>query len=196
MTVARDRVIGILFGNLVVYLIFTNLWPVTVAGRIDAAIASLLRKLSVMATAATRSRRCALASEACAALGAIEQDLSLARYEPSAVRPADDWFRTRRRAAREIAALTGPLWLRANEKFSLAPGIARRLDLLAARFGGPSVGQGVGGKEVPDNSTSLGTAEAAVDGMDRQIVAGLQSLEQASLAPYPAERGAANYASA
>src|SRR5208282_3126945 len=35
MQTARDRVIGILIGNVVVYLLFTNLWPVSVGKRVD-----------------------------------------------------------------------------------------------------------------------------------------------------------------
>ncbi len=35
LVVARDRVIGILLGNIVVYLLFTHLWPVSVSKRID-----------------------------------------------------------------------------------------------------------------------------------------------------------------
>ena len=42
MTIARDRTIGILFGNLVVAVVFTQIWPVTIAERIDPAIAGLL----------------------------------------------------------------------------------------------------------------------------------------------------------
>ncbi len=43
LVTARDRIIGILLGNVVVYLIFTNLWPVSVKARIDEAAASLLQ---------------------------------------------------------------------------------------------------------------------------------------------------------
>ncbi|MGB8415937.1 FUSC family protein, partial [Paraburkholderia sp.] len=41
LTLARDRTIGILIGNVVVYLVFTRVWPVTVAARIDAGLAAL-----------------------------------------------------------------------------------------------------------------------------------------------------------
>ena len=43
LSTARDRVIGILIGNVVAYLVFTNVWPVSVGKRIDPAIAALLR---------------------------------------------------------------------------------------------------------------------------------------------------------
>ena len=46
LTTARDRVIGILLGNMVVYVIFANIWPVSVGKRIDPAIAALLWRLS------------------------------------------------------------------------------------------------------------------------------------------------------
>ncbi len=46
MTIARDRLIGILFGNIAVAVVFTLVWPVSIAGRIDPAIASLLRRFS------------------------------------------------------------------------------------------------------------------------------------------------------
>ena len=41
MTIARDRTIGILFGDLVVAIVFTQIWPVTIAGRIDPAISGI-----------------------------------------------------------------------------------------------------------------------------------------------------------
>ena len=190
MTIARDRVIGILFGNLVVYLVFSNIWPVTVAQRVDSGIATLLRRLGAMATAVNRSRRCSLASEASAALGAIEQDIELAQYEPSSVRPANDWLDLRRRTANAIAALMGPLWLRANQDPSLGGELSRRLNGLAGSFGDhsesgapPTDQEGASGAPGPPN---LPVPDANLT--EESIVAHLQGLERA-LALRSAEEG-------
>ncbi len=56
MTIARDRTIGILFGDLVVAIVFTQIWPMTIAARIDPAIAGLLRRLAALTAAAKRAR--------------------------------------------------------------------------------------------------------------------------------------------
>jgi multidrug resistance protein MdtO len=197
LTIARDRIIGILFGNLVVYLVFTNTWPTSVAQRVDPAIGSLLRRLSQMMLAANRSRRFSLASDASAALGVIKQDLHLARYERPSLHPAEDWLDTRRQAAAEIAALTGSLFLRSN--LDPAPGsdISRRLNGLADRLGGH-----------PESSALPTDKAVTFDGRSRQdgsasasypiegpIAAHLQRLER-TLVPHPAEEGAASYAPA
>jgi multidrug resistance protein MdtO len=134
MTIARDRVIGILLGNLVVYLLFTNLWPVSVRKRIDPAIASLLRCLGAMMTAANSSARRALASQAQTALAAIEADIDLASYEPETIRPSENWLATRRETAREIGAIEGPLLLSADQDATTSAHIAKRLEILADRF--------------------------------------------------------------
>ena len=82
MTIARDRVIGILLGNIVVYVLFTNVWPVSVGKRIDPAIAALLRRLSGLLTEVSKSARRSQAPEAQEMLAGIERDLNLALYEP------------------------------------------------------------------------------------------------------------------
>ncbi|NPT35888.1 FUSC family protein [Paraburkholderia xenovorans] len=141
MTTARDRVIGILFGNLVVAVVFTQIWPVSVAKRIDPAIAALLRRLAAMAGSDTRPRRWTLAAEAQAALGAIEQDLDLSRYEPSSIRPAPGWLERRRRVAEAVALLQGPLLVDFTRAPLAAAGVASRLDRLADTFGPDTTGQ-------------------------------------------------------
>ncbi|HET7837027.1 MAG TPA: FUSC family protein, partial [Variovorax sp.] len=142
MTIARDRVIGILFGNLVVYLMFTTLWPVSVTRRIDPAIASVLRRLGAMVVAASRPRRYALAGEARAALGTLEQDVGLAHYEPRGIRPAQAWLDARRRVTREIAALQGALLLGARFDAAGSGAIAARLDRLAEDVDNPAEASG------------------------------------------------------
>jgi multidrug resistance protein MdtO len=156
MTTARDRVIGILLGNLVVYVLFTNLWPVSVAKNIDPAIAALLRGLGAMMRAINSWTRRALASKMRSALSAIEIDIDLARYEPRAVRSSDSWLQSRESTAREIGALQGPLLLSADQDGEKTSHIARRLEALADRFsdtnsGLPSLGENhpVGWSEQP-----------------------------------------------
>jgi multidrug resistance protein MdtO len=134
LVTARDRVIGILIGNLVVYLVFTNLWPISVGKRIDPAIASLLRQLSAMMTAADVRLRQALASAAQSQLGKIETDIDLAPYEPEAVRPTPALLAAPRHAAVEIGALEGPLLLSAGTDARTTAQIADRLEALADRF--------------------------------------------------------------
>jgi multidrug resistance protein MdtO len=134
LVTARDRVIGILIGNLVVYLVFTNLWPISIGKRIDPAIASLLHRLSAMMTAADVRTRRALASASQSQLGEIESDIDLAAYEPEAVRPSSAWLAARRAVAEEIGLLEAPLLLSADDDARASAQIAHRLKALAGRF--------------------------------------------------------------
>jgi multidrug resistance protein MdtO len=130
MVTARDRIIGVLLGNVVVYIIFTNLWPVSVVNRIGPEIVALLRKFSTMLTAGSRGAALA-ASEAQAALGALERDLDLAGYEPASIRQGRDWLDQRREAAGDMAALAGVLLLSTSQDPALSRDMAKRLDRLA-----------------------------------------------------------------
>jgi multidrug resistance protein MdtO len=134
LSTARDRVIGILLGNVVTYLLFTHLWPISVGKRIDPAIATLLQTLSAMMTAATATARRALASQAQAALAAIRTDIELAGYEPTSVRPDADWLARRDHFADDIGALESALLLSADKEPATSRSIARRLQALADRF--------------------------------------------------------------
>ncbi len=173
--------------NLVVYLLFANVWPVTVARRIDTGIAALLRRLGAMMTAANRSQRCSLASEASAALGAVERDVKLARYEPASVRPTNDWLDVRRRTVNAIAGLMGPLLLHANQDPSHGGEFSGRLGGLAESFAG-----------LPEDGSARGALAAVSDApnlTDERIVGQLQDLERA-LALRSADEGAASHAPA
>jgi multidrug resistance protein MdtO len=115
LTIARDRIIGILLGNLVIYVLFTRAWPVSVAKTVDPAITAVLRTLSAMARATTPAVRRSLATQVQTALGNIEQNLDLARYEPIAIRPSKGWLQARSRVVHEITALQGPLLMHAAD---------------------------------------------------------------------------------
>ncbi|MDR0240828.1 MAG: FUSC family protein [Burkholderia sp.] len=116
LTIARDRTIGILLGNVVVYLVFTRIWPVSIGKQIDVAFAALLDQWRRIAQIAQPAERRALAAEAFARHGAITQELGLVHYEPSWVRPAATWLATRRRALAELGAIEGPLFLLAERQ--------------------------------------------------------------------------------
>jgi multidrug resistance protein MdtO len=131
LTVARDRVIGIILGNVVVYLVFTRCWPASVGARIESGIAAALRHLGLMVRATDAAARRHLAAQAQAALGAVEEDLELARYEPASVRPAREWLERRRAIAERAADLEPPLLLAAQTHDPSVAGVARRLDRLA-----------------------------------------------------------------
>ena len=129
LTIARDRVIGILLGNLVAYLVFTNLWPVSVATRIDSAIAAVLHRLRAMATAGNPTTRLTLAAQVQGALGEIEQDIDLSNYEPPAIRPDERWMQARRQAVHEMGALQSALLISNGSEYSA------QLAHLGAMFG-------------------------------------------------------------
>ena len=168
MVTARDRVIGILLGDVVVYLVFTNIWTVSVSARIDPAIAALLRKWSALLQAG-RQAATLTASQALASLNALERDIDLMSYEPEGIRPAAGWLVRRREATESLAALAGPLWLSAREDPGLSNAAATWLDRIAA---------GIGGAAAPVAAPAPTHSDiSAIAGLRRQVETNLHSLE-------------------
>jgi multidrug resistance protein MdtO len=131
LTIARDRLIGIMLGNVVTYLIFANIWPVSVIRRIDPGLVSLLRRLVDLTDATSRAQRDSLATEAAGAMVAVNQDVALAGYESSRVGPPPFRLTARARALHLMRVLMGPLLLLSNEQSSVTRAVAHRLDTLA-----------------------------------------------------------------
>jgi multidrug resistance protein MdtO len=127
MTVARDRVIGVLLGDVVSYLVFTRVWPVSIALRVDPAISALLQRLCAMTTTVGVSTRRSVAAEVLASRDAIESDLILVSYEPRWTRPPPGWQGRRLVAVRTILSLTGPLLLSADRSPAVSFEFSRRL---------------------------------------------------------------------
>jgi multidrug resistance protein MdtO len=187
MTIARDRIVGVLFGNLVVAIVFTLIWPVSVAKRIDPAIAALLARLASLASAASKPQRWALAAEARTKLGAIEQDLDLVHYEPSAIRPPDSWMARRRAIVGAVASLHGPLLIEADLHPAASRGVAQRLDRLAANLGPGS--EAAAPAPAPPSSSAADIAAS--------VETPIAKLEQlVAERPERAKEGAADYATA
>src|SRR5262249_21923049 len=88
MVVARDRVIGILLGNVVSYFAATRVWPVSVGPRIDSALQKAKQKLESVVEAADEWSRRRLVAETQSMVEGITSDIRLAAYEPEWIRPA------------------------------------------------------------------------------------------------------------
>ncbi|CAB3709165.1 hypothetical protein LMG3441_03014 [Achromobacter kerstersii] len=88
MSVAMDRVIGILLGNVVLYLVFTQLWPVSVGHRVREDLGRALEGLAKLARLGEggRDRAVAQASAVAGQLAGIRRALGLATLEPRTLR--------------------------------------------------------------------------------------------------------------
>ncbi|WP_042877626.1 FUSC family protein [Cupriavidus necator] len=154
LTIARDRVIGVLLGNLVVYLVFTRIWPVSIAARIEAALAALVGQWHQLAEARQPDARRRHAIAAMALHGEITQDLVLAHYEPASVGPGREWVDDRRRRLAVLDAIAGPVFLLA-ERFPGDPEIARRLQRLRTTDMPPPTVQASGTDDVGNRNALL-----------------------------------------
>ena len=95
MYTARDRTIGILFGNIVIFVIFTTIWPVSVANVVRTNLANALEQLAVLVGLGARPDREASPAARSAAEMAFGQAIAQARavlvkdpFETSEVRRA------------------------------------------------------------------------------------------------------------
>ena len=125
MVVARDRVVGILFGTLVAYVATTRIAPVSVARRIDPGIAALVARLAALL-------RGGAADPVLAQRSALARDIELLRYEPAGLRPDPAWLAPRQAIAARSLDAVAPLALLAMQDPEAA---ARRAEELLALEG-------------------------------------------------------------
>jgi multidrug resistance protein MdtO len=111
--VALDRVLGILLGNLVVYLIFTYVWPVAIADFVRTRIRSLVTGLSNLAALAPTERPAAIrqAAEVEEELTTAREALRLVPFEPRSLRPSPEEYRRLQAILGEMENLCPALFL-------------------------------------------------------------------------------------
>jgi multidrug resistance protein MdtO len=111
MVTARDRVIGVLLGNVVVFVISVTVWPVSVGARLDERFGTVMRSLRAIAAARDADAADGATGEAQHQIGAAEGDLELIRHEPSNIRPAAAVIRRWTDAIEDFRSLCGLLRL-------------------------------------------------------------------------------------
>ncbi|WP_143241189.1 hypothetical protein [Alcaligenes phenolicus] len=86
---ARDRVIGILLGNAVMYVMFTQIWPVSIAGSVRQRLAKASDSLSGLGSLWQERPAQAVQQSASVAqeLSAAKYGLALMHLEPERLRP-------------------------------------------------------------------------------------------------------------
>jgi multidrug resistance protein MdtO len=134
---AQGRIFGILLGNLVVYLIFTRVWPAPVEGEVRAMFARALAGLARMARLAPASPANDVGNAATVAslAGRCDEALRLLPFEPAGLRPTPARQAALRGAVDEVEALNRAIWL--SRDADLGP-TADALEHLAQRFRGPA----------------------------------------------------------
>lgn len=96
LTIARDRIIGILLGIAVIYAIFVYVWPVSISRRLDPALAALFRQLAGIGRLASHAGRLYALPGVRTAIAKIDTDLQIAYYEPPSLRPPAGWLQQRK----------------------------------------------------------------------------------------------------
>ncbi|MGB0135109.1 FUSC family protein [Dokdonella sp.] len=173
LSIARDRVIGVLLGNVVVYLVFTGIWPVTIASRIDPAIGKVMRSLNGLLAGASRSVRLASLAQVQSGMGALKRDLDLLGFEPSSIRPPRPWVQTRASVARHIDTLQRLIFTTPPLDSARKQDVQQRLERLIASVESPGAVDRAHAESIPDaqpqNSTEASSRFPTGDALALQL---------------------------
>jgi multidrug resistance protein MdtO len=130
MSVALDRVIGILLGNVVLYVVFTQLWPVSVGHRVRGDLGLALQGLARMTRLGEggRDKAVAEASVVAGRLAGVRSALGLTALEPRGLRLDSERLRELVAVTQSVQALCMRLLI---EPPVSDPALAARLETLA-----------------------------------------------------------------
>ncbi|MFC0284115.1 FUSC family protein [Camelimonas abortus] len=172
MSAASDRIIGILLGNTMVFVMFTNFWPKSAVVEVRRQLAEALRALARVAAAAPGSRDAMVNDIATATTmtGKARYALDMTPFEPHGLRPAAAELRPLYGVVNEIAAIL-PAIVFSPERLDA---VARRLDAAAERLeaAAPPVGARRTGQTPappPDGAPPAGPAPADIDARATRI---------------------------
>lgn len=160
---ARDRIIGILLGNLVAYFAIVHVWPVSITRRVDPALAAVLRQLAKVASAKEPRERRLAVSEVEGSLREIESDIELARYEPASIRSSAAWLSARQQVVENSQSLGALLLLSADSREPSRVDAATRLERLATRLGEPSDTEGTAPSSMTQSAHGWQTLPARIN---------------------------------
>jgi multidrug resistance protein MdtO len=138
LTVGRDRIIGIIIGNLVAYFAFVYVWPVSITRRVNPAISATFSRLAQVASAKDPAERRLLASQAQGALSEVETEIELAHYEPASIRSSAPWLASRQQLVENSQSLGSLLLLSDDTRELSRVSAAARLERLALRLAAAS----------------------------------------------------------
>ncbi|MBR7777580.1 FUSC family protein [Undibacterium rugosum] len=118
LVVPRDRVIGIVLGLLVVYLIFVHIWPVSMARQIDSGLlqaqALFTRLCQPDHNKLTPQQRYGLLNQIAMQLNLVQRAYALITLEPDTVRPTPGWLEQRQHLLHSLQLLCQQLVMRSN----------------------------------------------------------------------------------
>ncbi|XAZ21231.1 FUSC family protein (plasmid) [Sinorhizobium sp. B11] len=129
LELARDRTIGILLGNTVMYLVATRIWPIGTEYALRTNLSKALKGLASLALipTAARGHAAALTADIGGSIGAMRKLFSLLPLEPASVRPTEALQSTLRLIAEEAEMLSRQIYLARSD----TPDAAERLRKLA-----------------------------------------------------------------
>ncbi|MBV5275030.1 MAG: FUSC family protein [Lamprocystis purpurea] len=110
LTIARDRIIGVVIGNLAIAVLFVSLWPVSAEGKVRGHFRAALECVrDLLSASAGRAAIARVGDRFNTELSAAASTLDLLNFEPRRIRPRPE----RKAAARQLPALCETLYLTA-----------------------------------------------------------------------------------